>query len=274
MDKNIKQFITDIFLALIIIIVISVITESYIENEIYFKLLYSIILLILIGIIIVMSIQIKKSRNSKYSKLQELISYTQKREEIEQEINKLTYELMNSSLADYVDVNRLVFSGQDNLGINNIINYNAFLEQFGIKKDKLHIRKNFALFLSPFSKEGNRLFEVCQRILGGVDILLQRTNNVVEKDDILMNIVTLILQAELIIVNINGWNHNVYYELGIAHALGKQTILISKANYPQKKIGFDIRQKKIIMYKNDADLEKELLYQINNINKSSDEKSY
>lgn len=274
MDKNLKQFIADNFLVFTILIVIALIFDSYIKDEIPFKLLYSIILLILISIIIVMSIQIKKTRSTKYTKLQELISYTQKREEIEQEINKLTYELMNSSLADYIDVNRLVFSGQDNLGINKIINYNEFLEQFGIKKEKLHIRKNFALFLSPFSKEGNRLFEVCQRVLGGVDILLQRTNNVVEKDDILMNIVTLILQAELVIVNINGRNHNVYYELGIAHALGKQTILISKANYPQNKIGFDIRQKKIIMYKNEADLEKELLYHINNINKSSDETSF
>lgn len=263
MNDNIKQVILESLVA--ISAIASVFFIFLLQGEISYEFVYLLILFILISIIIVLYIKIKKMNNTKFTKLQQLISYNQKREEIEEEINRLTYELMRSNLADYIDVNRLVFSGQNNLGISNVINYNAFLEQFGIEKEKLHIRKNFALFLSPFTKEGNHLFEVCQRVLGGLDIFLQRTDNIVEKDDILMNIISLILQAELVVVNINGRNPNVYYELGIAHALGKQTILISKAKYPQSKIGFDIRQKKIIMYANEADLEKQLLYHINRL---------
>ena len=94
---------------------------------------------------------------------------------------------------------------------------------------------------------------------------LKKTDNQVEKDDILMNIVSLIVKAELIIVNINGQNPNVYYELGIAHAIGKPTILLSRTNLGLEDIGFDIRQKRIIMYRSDRELEQQLLYQVSRI---------
>lgn len=265
MNKGFKQFIVSIVAILTVVVEIFYIVWSLIYDIISFKIIYLIILITLFGIIVALFMKLRNMQDSKFSKLQKLISYNQKREEIEQEINALTYELMKSSLAEYVDINRLVYSGQNNFDNSNIINYNEFLEQFGIRKEKIQIKENFVLFLSPFDKDGERLFETCQKILIGLDMFLQRTDNVVEKDDILMNIVTMILQAKLIIVNINGRNPNVYYELGIAHALGKQTILISKANYSQDEIGFDIRQKRIIMYRNERDLEMQLLYQINRL---------
>lgn len=98
-------------------------------------------------------------------------------------------------------------------------------------------------------------------------MFLRKTDNLVEKDDILMNIVTLIIQSEFVLVNLDGRNPNVYYELGIAHALGKPTILLSNAGYRLDDIGFDIRQKRIIIYENRNQLETELLSQINMLKK-------
>ena len=85
-----------------------------------------------------------------------------------------------------------------------------------------------------------------------------------------MNIISLLVQSEIVIVNINGRNPNVYYELGIAHAIGKPTILISDSSFAEE-IGFDIRQKRIIMYESINDLEKQLLYQVSRLkNKNYD----
>lgn len=204
------------------------------------------------------------------AKLNKVIQYNKQRKEIEQEIRRLTRELQQSNVAQYIDINRLAFSGQQDTLLydsNNVLNYNNFFEQFGIPKD-VKVKENSAVFLTPFDDEGEALFIECQTILGRASIFLQKTDNIVEKDDILMNIVSQIMQSELVLVNIDGRNPNVYYELGIAHAIGKQTILLSKANYELDDVGFDLRQKRIIIYKDKEDLETQLLYQINRIKRN------
>lgn len=206
--------------------------------------------------------------NKEVVQLNDLIKYNKQREEIEEEIRSLTKQLENSNVAQYVDVNRLAFSGQNSNYVNNSIDYENFLKQFGLQKEKLIIKEGTAAFLSPFDKKGDMLFNTCQSVLGKIDVFLRRTDNIVEKDDILMNIVSLIIQSEFILVNIDGRNPNVYYELGIAHALGKPTILLSKAKYTLNEVGFDIRQKRIVIYENEKDLETELLAQISMLRRS------
>ena len=201
-------------------------------------------------------------------KLNRIIQYNRRRAEIEQEIRRLTSELEKSGVAQYVDINRLAFSGQNSkLPFDNsgAIHYENFLDQFGIQAGAMKLKENSAVFLTPFNDEGERLYVTCQTILSRMGVFLQKTDNLVEKDDILMNIVSLIVQSEFVLVNIDGRNPNVYYELGIAHTLGKPTILLSNSNYSIEDIGFDIRQKRIVIYENDLELETQLLYQINRL---------
>lgn len=208
--------------------------------------------------------EIKHGR-SDIDNLEKLLEYSQKRREIEQEISRLTSELSHSDVSEYLNINHLVFSGQAGIIGNGAINYDQFLSQFGIDKDAIQTRIGYSVFLTPFNSASAKLFETCSSILNRMGILLQRTDNIVDKNDIMMNIISQIVRAEFLIVNIDGRNPNVYYELGIAHAIGKPTILISKTDFSDDSIGFDIRQKQIILYKNHADLEKGLLYQINRI---------
>ena len=71
-----------------------------------------------------------------------------------------------------------------------------------------------------------------------------------------------IVKSRIIIANIDGKNPNVFYELGIAHALGKPTILISKSieNMP-----FDIQQNRVVLYKDNDDLEEKLSKELSRI---------
>jgi nucleoside 2-deoxyribosyltransferase len=72
----------------------------------------------------------------------------------------------------------------------------------------------------------------------------------------------LLVSARLIIANIDGRNPNVFYELGIAHALDKPVIIISR-NIPD--IAFDIKGMRMILYKNHRELKRDLLYEITKI---------
>jgi len=219
---------------------------------------------------IIMLIIQKRQYNTKYAhqdvdNLNKLLEYSKKRAEIEQEISRLTSELAHSNVGEYLNMNHLIFSGQSGVVGNGAINYDQFLSQFGIERESVQVKKGLAVFLTSFDPYSTRLYQTCSTVLNGIGILLQRTDNTVEKNDIMMNIVSQIVRAEFIIVNIDGRNPNVYYELGIAHAIGKPTILISRTEFPENSIGFDIRQKQIVLYKDDTELEKALLYQVNRI---------
>lgn len=64
-----------------------------------------------------------------------------------------------------------------------------------------------------------------------------------------------IVKAKLVIANINGRNPNVMYELGIAHALDKPVLLLSK------EIGslpVDLKSKRFLIYNSYNELERKL----------------
>lgn len=270
--KYFIQIISSIISVFVVIVSIFAINGKQLENM--HSYITTIIICISASIIVeVLFYFIQRTMNSSKKetyKLDKLIRYSKKRKELEEEISLLTRELMHSDLSEYLNVNRLVFEGQNIIGNNKSINYKVFLKQFGLLNDNIEIRKNSAVFLTPFTEEGEHLFRDCQKILSNVDIFLQRTDNYVEKEDIMMNIVSLIVQSEIVIVNINGRNPNVYYELGIAHAIGKPTILLSETKFESDDIAFDLRQKRIIMYSSMQDLEQQLLYQISRLKNKVD----
>ena len=76
------------------------------------------------------------------------------------------------------------------------------------------------------------------------------TNSVVE--DIWQSI----MQSSFIIANCTGRNPNVFYEIGIAHALGKETILLAESI---EDIPFDLRHRRVVIYSSNTTKELEQL---------------
>lgn len=87
-----------------------------------------------------------------------------------------------------------------------------------------------------------------------------RADEIFEARDIMHIILEGIDRAEVIVADVTGRNANVFYELGLAHAQGKGTILITQR---LKDSPFDLRQRKHVEYRASPDglkrLEKELL---------------
>ena len=55
-------------------------------------------------------------------------------------------------------------------------------------------------------------------------------------------------EARIVIADITGGNPNVFYEIGIAHTIGKDVILISQ-DIGEKDIPFDIHARRVIDYR-------------------------
>ena len=68
--------------------------------------------------------------------------------------------------------------------------------------------------------------------------------------DVLMDIYKSIASASIIIADITNKNVNVFYELGIAHTLGKDVILLTQ---DIKSVPFDVNRFRIYRYSNDGE---------------------
>jgi hypothetical protein len=72
---------------------------------------------------------------------------------------------------------------------------------------------------------------------------VQRADDVFRAGSILQDIVGYISQAAVVLVDISENNRNVHYELGLAHALGKPTLLIAHQEVPEF---FDVGHDRIL----------------------------
>lgn len=81
----------------------------------------------------------------------------------------------------------------------------------------------------------------------GID--LKRADEIFGVNPIADDILRLINEAAVVIVDISDNNPNVFYELGLAHALKRDTtIVITGTNYSQ--VPFDVKHIRIIKYEN------------------------
>ena len=72
-----------------------------------------------------------------------------------------------------------------------------------------------------------------------------RADDVFGAGSVLQRIVDALDQASVVLVDVTESNRNVHYELGLAHALGRPTVLIAPAGTP---LFFDIGQERMIPY--------------------------
>jgi hypothetical protein len=74
---------------------------------------------------------------------------------------------------------------------------------------------------------------------------VQRADSIAEQRNILKDIVRGIVGANLVVADLTGLNPNVFYELGIAHALRKPTVVITQS---VDDMPFDLRSYRVVAY--------------------------
>ncbi|MEW6619628.1 MAG: hypothetical protein AB1422_09910 [bacterium] len=128
------------------------------------------------------------------------------------------------------------------------------------KKCPFHIRRidecnNLIFVLMPFSTNwSERVWKKHIRpSVTGLDLtpplICQRADDLCGQD-VMIDIYESIVKAKIIIADITGQNPNVFYELGIAHTLGKRVILITQ---DVKEIPFDLLRFRHIIYSDNSE---------------------
>lgn len=197
----------------------------------------------------------KRHEEERYMMKAELAKLNDMRRYYESQIQEMNNELMSNNKR-WMEVNHLLVSEKEKNHTQAIEgNLSIFLKNHGLTVEDLKIDKKSVFFLTPFIESEIPVFKEVKDICQNVGLKCSRGDEEFIKGDILPHILKKISQARLVIANIDGRNPNVYYELGIAHALDKPTILLTKS---LSDTPFDLQSKNIIQYGNFNELEQKL----------------
>lgn len=180
------------------------------------------------------------------------------REAYDKKLSELTAQLLATETR-WRDVNHLQLSAQtaqDESLTRTRPQLTKFLQSLGITDNDLVTDPRLVFVLTPFDEAHAREFQTIKDICARVGFNCVRGDEEQVFGDILPHIMRTMVRANVIIANIGSRNPNVYYELGIAQALDKTTVLISKADF---KPAFDLQSRRIVFFKDERELETKLL---------------
>jgi hypothetical protein len=204
-----------------------------------------------------MMLLILRNRTSRYEIKAHRAVLSAMRESYESQIAHLSRE-MTATADRWRDANHLLLSAQrspQQSEPKEVQPATGFLKGLKLEPSDYIVDPKLILVLTPFSEDERRTFQIIQRICTQAGFRCVRGDEDYTPSDILSHVVKLIVKARIIIGNISGRNPNVFYELGIAHALGKQTLLISQA---LDDVPFDVAGLRILLWRSRQDLEQSL----------------
>ncbi len=184
------------------------------------------------------------------------------REILENRIYTIQQQLLDDSY-NFVDTNKLLIKfASDNKFSNNIPNY-SFFDSLGISISHLQQSENTAFCLMPFNKQYWPLYIIIKQACGDKGIICSRSDETYEPGNILKQILESIIRSRFIFAVLDGRNPNVFYEIGIAHAIGKPVFLIAHQK-DKDKLPFDVSSSRLILYKSYNHLERQIQEIIDN----------
>jgi len=107
---------------------------------------------------------------------------------------------------------------------------------------------NGCFIIMPFSVESlNIVYEDFVRpvLVDRCHLQPERGDDVFGSNVVMDDIAESIRRANLIIADLTGRNANVFYEVGIAHALNKQVLLMTQSI---EDVPFDLRHRRALVY--------------------------
>ncbi len=226
-----------------------------------------VILILFIGIVIAFIFTVEylknnrfKRRMEEYNVIKKTVAYDKWRHPFERKIYDLENELLDNPRR-WEDVNHLLVDAQKYQSnvIDPTINLSCFpfFKNLGVENSPIDKEKVFVL--TPFLSNEDATFQAIKFVCAEANLKCVRGDETFRTNEILSHVLSEMVSARIVIANINGRNPNVLYELGICHAIGKRTIIISRND---NDFPFDIAGKNILIYSNLSDLEKKIRHEL------------
>jgi hypothetical protein len=129
----------------------------------------------------------------------------------------------------------------------NTMNRNKMVVSPAFQTIKYDIDPSIVFVLMPFNEKWSEdSLLMIKQAAEGLPLKIQRADDIFSPGDIINDVWKMINYAGLIIADITTHNANVFYELGIAHTIGKKVVLIRQ--YEGEKAPFDLAFWRIFEY--------------------------
>jgi hypothetical protein len=116
--------------------------------------------------------------------------------------------------------------------------------------DHENIEPTLVSAMMPFDAGFTAVYETLKATAEAVGLRCRRADEIWENPAVIQDIVSLIDRSRVVICDCTGRNPNVFYEIGIAHTLGRDVILITQNT---ADIPFDLRHLRYIQYLNNGE---------------------
>ncbi|MEQ1525864.1 MAG: hypothetical protein ABL911_03835 [Gallionella sp.] len=112
------------------------------------------------------------------------------------------------------------------------------------------IERTLISAMMPFHPSFTPVYETLQRTAEVAGLRCRRADDIWENPAVIQDVVSLIDRSKIVICDCSTRNPNVFYEIGIAHTLGREVILITQS---AEDIPFDLRHLRYVQYLNNGE---------------------
>jgi hypothetical protein len=121
---------------------------------------------------------------------------------------------------------------------------------FRTQPEDIQLDDSLVFVLMPFSTPFTRLYsDIIEPLIRDSGFRALRADQIFSPTPIVEDVWTHIAASRLIIADVTGKNPNVFYELGLAHAVGKKVIIITQS---RDDVPFDIAYIRYFQYADNA----------------------
>jgi hypothetical protein len=104
--------------------------------------------------------------------------------------------------------------------------------------------------MMPFNPGFNDVYAMLKDTAGDAGFRCQRADDIWINPSVIQDVVSLIDRSSIVICDCTGRNPNVFYEIGIAHTLGREVVLITQN---EADIPFDLSHLRYVKYLNNGE---------------------
>lgn len=104
---------------------------------------------------------------------------------------------------------------------------------------------NLVVVMMPFAAEFDPVYVTLQAAVAAAGMKCLRADDIWIDDHVIQDVVNLLCTASVVVCDLTGRNPNVFYEMGIAHALAREVIIITQS---PDDVPFDVAHIRYVRY--------------------------
>ncbi len=162
------------------------------------------------------------------------------------------------------DTNHILFdpSSSKDMIIRNKLPDFSFFDNMGINLHNVKIDEKMAMCLMPFNRRYDKTKSIIAEACSIAGYYFKRSDDelLADNTDLRKTIVRMILEAQVVIAVLDGRNPNVFYEIGIAHSMGKLVLMVVNLSREENQWQeVDLLSNRLITYNNPSELKEKLV---------------